>query len=331
MKKILGFLFIVFICIGFNQDNSRNNELVNWHKSLDLAYPEDIEFKLELERAILFEGQPILVRCLIINKRSEDITVIPPPHRLRSLVTNSLGFNIINGQNIDLPYQLGFHARSMFLPGDEKVIGPHDSLYINMILWSNNFYKWENRNQGTQKLLFLYGEYKLYGQIFLGVKWYPKPSRDILLFSDTVNIRINTTNAADRNWLIAAEPLICAFFYKVENGLLFDESLYVEAVPILEEIRKGNSNLAPLIDFVSISIEAVTRNGNIDPVIDDAKNYIAKNKGSILAEEMEFVLLSMLHKNNEYQTVFVKEANRISAEYSKNINVFTVNNWLEEK
>lgn len=334
MKNIIIFFIIGLINCAFCQDKSMRKELVRWHESLNLAYPEEVDFKIQLQKTTLLQGVPLLLRCFIINKTAKNITVIPPSDRLYGLTLGTIGFKILTEENTEHAYRIGFHARGVLLPGDEKVIGPHDSLYINAILWANNFYNWDKRYQRAQRRLFPTGQYKLYGRIFLGVKWHPKPSRDLVMFSDTVMFMINAIDPEEQNWLVAVEPLMSAFFYKLENILSLYDSLRqarLAVLPVFDEVRKHNSIMVPIIDFVSISIRASIDTNNIDNVITDAKRFIAEHEGSLLAEEMEFVLAKILYEKENNSATFVKEANRIIAKYPKNIDIFTLMDWLEEK
>ncbi len=333
MKNFFFFLSVILTNCAFCQDKSISREWRKWQESLNLAYPEEVDFKIQLEKPILMEGEPLLLKCFIINKTAKNITVVPPYDRITALMTFKLGFNVLTEQNSEYKYHIGFHADGISLPGDEKVIGPHDSLYINAILWPNNFYDWDKRQERAQRRLFPPGQYKLYGRLFLGVKFYPKPSRDLIMVSDTILFTVNAIAPDEQNLLVTIEPLISAFFYKLENILLIKDSLrqviLPSLLPVFDELRRRNSIMIPLIDFVSIKSSALIDTSNIDRIIADAKQFIVDHQGSILAEEMEFMLAEMLYRQEKKSATFVKEANRIIAKYPKNINIFVLKEWLE--
>jgi hypothetical protein len=334
IKSVVVFLCVALINCAFCQDKSISKELAEWYESLDLAYPAEVDFRIQLEKKTLLQGEPLILRCYVINKTAKHITIIPPSNRLRGLMLGTVGFSLLTEKDDENEYQIGFHASGIQLPGSERIISPGDSVYISMILWPNNFYDWNKRGERAQRGLFPTGQYKLYGRIFLGVKWYPKPCRDLIMFSDTVLFTINAIDPGEHDLLVAIDPLMSAFFYKLENVLLLTDSLRqarLALLPVFDEIRRRNSFMVPLVDFVSISIRASTDTTNINPVVADTKRFIAEHEGSLLAEEMEFLLARMLYEKEETRVDFTKETQRIITTYPKNISVFEVKEWLQEK
>jgi hypothetical protein len=331
MKIIVIFMIIILVnCASVKEERGITaREVSQWNEALDLAYPEDVEVKLVLEKLSLLQGEPLLFRSYIINKTDSVITVIPPANRL----VGQRVYWLYSDDGIEYGYKAALHGYRILLPGEEKTISPHDSLYINEILWSNNFFRQGRPDQRDEPMLFApTSAYHLYGRFSLGTKWLPRPPRGLLEYSDTVTFTIHGSDLDQENKLKTLNHLISSFFYEHENILI---ALHFDSVPetdlsVLNNVRKGASCMAPLADFVWISSHAVLDSLNIEPVIAEAKRFITEYDGSILAEEMEFLVAKILYNKDKTHPDFTDQAQHFIATYPKNIAMFQVKKWLEE-
>jgi len=332
MKIVVILVTIVLMnCTSVRKDRGITaREVTQWNEMLDLAYPEDVEVRIILEKPSLLQGELLLFRSYIINKTDSVITVVPPANRIRGLLLWDTEFKVLMEKNKEYSYKTGFHIDAISQPGDEKIINPLDSVYINEILWPNNFYSWQERYQRAQRRLPPTGEYQLHARIYLGTKWRPKPARGLFEYSDTVSFTISEVDEHKQNLVYLLDPLVSAFFFRIENMLMVRDSLPEADLPVLNHVRKGTSCMAPLADFVWISSHFVLDSLNVEPVIVEAKRFITEYEGLILAEEMEFILAKILYEKDRTHNDFINHAKYIIATYPKNIGMFEVKKWLEK-
>jgi len=304
-------------------------EWLKWQESLDLARPEDLDSRITAEKSIIFEGEPLLVSCSIKNITARDATIVPRAYnRIDALFTLGTEFSMMASDGVEYWYRTNVHIDVGMSPGCERVIAPDDSIYINGILWPDNF--GEIKKLRPKRGLTT-GDYLISCITWLGTKFYPKPSRCLRITSDTAEITIKGISSDDQKILSAVRPIMREFFGYGEEMDVSDSCRHI-AYSLLDEIRKSDSYLAAYADFVYISMLAYEKAKNrFDEAIVEARKFIKAHKGTILGEEMEFRLVKMFHQREGVSKKFVEEAQRVMNKYPKNINSLELQNFLEKK
>ncbi len=301
---------------------------VKWQAELDLADPEQLNYQIKMEKENLWEGEPLCVRCILINHSTKAAKIIMPANdRNELLYFARISYSVSNNADSLSLYFRNLHCDVSPRPKHEKLIMAGDTLYINGILSPDNFFNIKKREIITLRP----GSYTLFSRIFLGTKFIPEPPRALLIYSDTAKFIIKPIVAKEKSRLLKIRPFMKEFFgYGEEMGV--SDSCRNLAYPVLDEIKRTDSYLAPYADFVHISMLAFDGDKNkLASGIREAKRFIKKYQGSILGEEMEFLLVKMLYLKEGKSDEFYKQSKQIIEKYSKNINCFGVKKLMEDK
>jgi len=321
---ILIIVFLVITCFA-----AGGKDWLKWQESLDLARPEDLASGITIEKSIISEGEPLLISCFIKNITTKDATVILPVYnRIAALFTLTAEFSIKTSNGVEYWYRTNVHIDVGLSPSSERIIMPNDSIYINAILWPDNFteIKKLHPKRGLNP-----GDHTISCTILLGAKFYPKPGRTLVITSDTKMVTMKQISIDDQKNLSAVKNIMTEFFGYGEGEDVSDSCRHL-AYPLLNEIRDSYSYLAPYANFVYISMLAYDRYKNrLDEAITKAREFIKNHQGTILGEEMEFLLVKMLYQKEGICERFVEEAQRVIITYPKNINSIEIQYLLEEK
>ncbi|MEO0227627.1 MAG: hypothetical protein ABIL70_06215 [candidate division WOR-3 bacterium] len=298
-----------------------------WQEELELSYPEQFTFDLELEKDSIIEGEPIIVSCHIVNHSSKIARIIfPPLNRKEALHYYTINF-YVKEDTIAYIYAPYVHADIGIEPAQEKLLLPGDTMFLNGILYPDNFWSYKER----KRVALLPNIYKLWARIHLGVKFYPRPARDLRIVSDSVKFSIKASSIKEKQELNTISPYLREFFGYCEETDIPDSSRNA-AYPKLDKIRKTDSYLAPYAEFVYIGLLAFDKDREkLDKGIIEAQRFLKKHTSSILGEEMEFLLAKMFYRKAGISDEFKKQARHLLEKYPKNINCFEIKKLLEEK
>ncbi len=231
------------------------------------------------------------------------------------------------GDGSEYRYCIAINIYGGYEPYSDIIISPRDSIYFNAILIPQYFRSAKKPHTSIE----LPGQYILKSKVLLGTKFYPQPARDLRLSSNEVIVVVNSAPADKQVNLVSGRTLINTFFWLGERELVTD-SIRNQAYLVLNEIRKLNSYLSPYAEFVSIGMLAFDGNRNrLEEGIMQAKAFVNKYQGSILGEEIEFLLVEMIRRKEGKSVEFYREANRVIKKYPKNINAFGIKKLLGEK
>ena len=305
------------------------SEWLKWQESLDLAYPNVLSFKIDMQKKNFFEGEPLVFKMLISNKVGIPQTIVHTGRRTSMIAGGRQTFKVVTELDSVLMYFTYVHANIGIRSKDAIVLGPYDTLYCYAILHPDLFrqYDFPKEHRKLQS-----GEYILESNIHLGTKFYPKPGRALDVTSHPTMFAIESLPIDEQDYLSKIRPYMKNFFGHVEECLFpFDnnhEEFVDSALFWLGQIRNTNSIFASYADFVYTCIPAVTRTYSdtikINKSISETRNFIEKYNGSILAEEMEFKLAWWLFLQDSTSGEFYKHANKIIKRYPKNINSFGI-------
>jgi hypothetical protein len=305
------------------------SEWLKWQESLDLAYPNVLSFKIDMQKKNFFEGEPLVFKMLISNKVGIPQTIVHTGKRTSMIDGGLQKFKVVTELDSVLMYFTYVHANIGIRSIDAIILGAYDTLYCYAILHPDLFrqYDFPKEHRKLQS-----GEYILESNIHLGTKFYPKPGRALDITSHPTMFAIESLPIDEQDYLSKILPYMKNFFGPVEECLFpFDnnhEEFVDSALFWLDQIRNTNSIFAPYADFVYTCIPAVTRTYSdtikINKSISNAKKFIEKYNGSILAEEMEFKLTRWLFLKDSTSTAFYKQAEKVIEKYPKNINSFGI-------
>ncbi len=326
-------MIIIFaLCFVINCAKPKS-EWLKWQESLDLAYPNELSFKIDMRKKVFSEGEPLVFRLLISNKLSKPRTIVHTGKRASAIEGGFLTFKAVSELDSVLFYSPYVHANIGMSPNDAIMLKPHDTLYFYAILCPDLFrqYIYPRARTALQP-----GEYILESNIHLGTKFYPKPGRGLHITSNPTMFSIESLPTEERNHLSKIRPYMKNLFGHVEQ-CLFDERYLPEefvdsALFWLDKIRNTNSCFAPYADFVHTCIPAVTRTHSdtikLNRSISEARRFIAEYNGSILAEEMEFKLAWWLFLKDSTSMDFSEHARKTIEKYPQNFNSFGIRKHL---
>jgi len=305
------------------------SEWLKWQESLDLAYPNVLSFKIDMQKKNFFEGEPLVFKMLISNKVEIPQTIVHTGRRTSMIAGGLQTFKVVTELDSVLMYFTYVHANIGIRSKDAIVLGPYDTLYCYAILHPDLFrqYDFPKEHRKLQS-----GEYILESNIHLGTKFYPKPGRALDVTSHPTMFAIESLPIDEQDYLSKIQPYMKIFFGDAEEGLWPKDGSIVDfadsALFWLDQIRNTNSIFAPYADFVYTCILGITRTYKdtikLNKSITNAKNFIEKYDGSSLAEEMEFKLAWWLFLKDSTSGEFYKHANKIIKRYPKNINSFGI-------
>ncbi len=321
VKKIiivLCFVGFVISCMAYDWKK--------WQASFDLAVPDQFVYRLKMEKYILLEGEPLLIRCVLVNHSQTPAKIIlAPTDRIEALEYHNIVYEVSRANGSVCGYFMRIHSDIASRKEQERLLKPGDTVCINGILWPDNFFNLKER-----KIVSLSPDsYVVFSRIYLGTKFLPKPARTLFIHSDTARFIIEPVLRKEE--LTKIRPFMAEFFgYGEENTV--SDSCREFAYSVLDEIRKSGSYLAPYADFVYIGMLAFDGDrGKLDKGIIEANKFIKKYKGSMLGEEMEYLLVKMIYRKEGKSKEFYNQAQRVMKKYSQNINNFGVKRLLEGK
>jgi hypothetical protein len=300
-------------------------------ESLDLAYPNELSFRIEMQKKSFFEGEPLVSKMFISNKLDRSRTILHIGNRTSMIAGGLLTFKIVTEFDSVLMYS-GYILANIVGPYDATELGPDDTLYFHAILYPDLFrqYDYPMKWRKLQP-----GEYVLESNIYLGTKYYPKPARTLFITSHPTLFSIVSLPAEEQEELSKIRLFMKNFFGCREECLIpfnnedNDQEEFVDSALFwLDQIRNTNSYFAPFADFTYTCIPAVTRTHSdtlrLNRSISEAKKFIEKYNGSILAEEMEFKLAWWLFYKDSTSREFYDHAKKVVKKYPKNINSFGI-------
>ena len=322
--------FVIILIISCAKPKS---EWLKWQESLDLASPRALLFKIDMQKRIFFEGEPIVFRMLISNKLDVPATIVHPGERAIMLAAGLQTFKVVTESDSVLMYS-GYTCVNLGMQSvDAIVIEPYDTLYFYAILSPDLFRQYEFP---MERESLSSGNYIIESNIHLGTKFYPRPARGLDIASHPTLFSIETLPAEEKGYLSKIRPYMQNFFGHVEECLFPLDNDYENFVDSalfwLDQIRNTNSYFAPFADFVYTCIPAVTRSHSdtikLNRSISEASKFIEKYSDSILAEEMEFKLARWLWLKDSTSSEFYKQAKKVINKYPKNINSFGIKKHL---
>lgn len=210
--------------------------------------------------------------CSIKNITSKDVTIILPVHnRIAALFSLATEFSVRTNGDVEYWYRTNVHIDAGLSPKSERIIMPNDSIYVNAILWSDNFT--EIKKQHPKRKLNP-GDHTISCRILLGAKFYPEPGRTLIITSDTGMITIQQLSTDDHKNLSAVRNIMTEFFGYGEGEDVTDSCRHL-AYPLLNKVCESDSYLAPYVDFVYTSMLAYDRDkGKLDEGITNAIKYL---------------------------------------------------------
>lgn len=305
------------------------SEWLKWQESLDLASPNALSFKIDMQRKIFNEGEPLVFRMFIKNKIDIPVTIVHTGERTIMIAAGLQTFKVVTESDSVLMYSGYIHVNLGMQSVDAIVLEPYDTLYFYAILCPDLFRQYEFP---MERISLSSGNYIIESNIHLGTKFYPRPARGLYLTSHPTLFSIESLPAEERDHLLKIRPYMKNFFGHVEGCLFpFDndhEEFVDSALFWLDQTRNTNSYFAPFADFIYTCIPAVTRiysdTIKLNRSISEASKFIERYSGSILAEEMEFKLARWLLLKDSTSTEFYEKAKEVIEKYPKNINSFGI-------
>jgi len=305
------------------------SEWLNWQESLDLAYPDVLSFKIEMEKKNFIEGEPLVFKMLISNKINIPKTIVHTGERTSMIAGGRQTFKVVTELDSVLMYFSHVHANIGIHPEDAIVLGSYDTLYCYAILSPDMFRKIEFPGEIVS---LPPGDYIIESSVHLGTKFYPKPGRSLNITSHPTMFSVESLPMEEQDYLSKIRPYMKNFLGNAEEGLWSYNSHYLgfvdSALFWLDQIRNTNSHFTPYADFVYTCIPAVTRTYSdtirLSGSISEANKFIEKYDGSILAEEMEFKLAWWFFLKDSTGAEFYDHAKKVIEKYPKNINSFGI-------
>lgn len=322
-------ILTIFALILMTYCAKPKSEWLKWQESLDLAYPNVLSFKIDMQRKIFYEGEPLVFRMFIRNKTDIPVTIVHTGERAIMIAAGLQTFKVVTELDSVLMYsgytQVNIGMQSL----DAIVLESYDTLYFYAILYPDLFRQYEFP---MERVSLSSGDYIIESNIHLGTKFYPRPARGLDLTSHPTLFSIESLPAEERDHLSKIRPYMKNFFGHVE-GCLFpldnDHEEFVDSALFwLDQIRNTDSYFAPFADFIYTCIPAVTRTHSdtikLNRSISETSKFIENYNGSILAEEMEFKLAWWLFRKDSTSTEFYDHAKKVIERYPKNINSFGI-------
>ena len=323
---IVVFLLLFMFCA------KPKSKWLKWQESLDLAYPNELSFKIDMQKKNFFEGEPIVFRMIISNKLDIPKIIVHPGERAVVLAAGWQTFKVVTEFDSVLMYSGYVHANLGMQSVDAIVLEPYDTLYFYAILCPDLFKQYDFP---MERVNLSSGDYIIESNIHLGTKFYPRPARGLFLTSHPTLFSIEPLPADEKEYLSKIRPYLKNFFGHAEEcffPLDYEDNNYERYVDSalfwLDHIRKTDSHFTTYADFVYTCIPAITRTYNdtikLNRSISEANMFIKKYPGSILSEEMEFKLAWWLFLKDSTSSEFKEYARSLISKYPKNINAFGI-------
>lgn len=299
-------------------------EWLKWQESLDLANPNALSFKIDMQKKVYYEGEPMVFKILIINKVGTPQTIVHTGSRTSQISGGLHSFEVVSEFDSVFLYCPYVHANIGMSPNDAIVFGPYDTLYTHAILYPDLF-----RQRDYPKRKLQPGVYILESSIHLGTKFYPKPGRALNITSHPTMFTIDTLPAIELDNLSKMRPYMEVFFGSVEEGFWsvdYNSKNFIDSALFwLDTVKHSESRFAPYADFIYTCIPALTRRQDdrevkINKSVVNAKSFIEKYPGSTLAEEMEFNIAWWLYYKDSTSVEFLNQAMKVIEQYPKNLN-----------
>ena len=334
MRLGWGRMLLISLCLLMLMVNCAKpkSQWQKWQESLELASPDHIALKIEMQKKTFLEGEPLVCRVLIINRVDVPQIIIHPGVRISSLAGGYQKFVVVAESDSQLYYSPNFLANVVVGPEDAIVLEPCDTLYFNAILCPDLF-----RNPDRERRKLYPGRYTIQSTVHLGTKWFPLPDRRTLtVTSYPTMFSIDSLPTDERGHLSMIRPYLQNFFGHVE-GCLFDpekppEEYIDSAIFWLDQVRNTTSYFAQYADFVYTCVPAVTRfhddTVKLRKSIEDAKEFISKYAGSILAEEIDINVAWWLYWRDSTNVEVTQKDRDVIEKYPRNIMAQDIRNYL---
>jgi hypothetical protein len=304
-------------------------EWLKWQESLDLAYPNELSFKIDMGKKSYFEGEPLIFRMLVNNKIGIPKTIVHPGERTTMLAAGYQTFKVVTESDSVLRYSGYAHANLAMQPEDVIVLEPYDTLYFCAIVCPDLFEQYE---YPMERVSLSSGNYIIESNVHLGTKFYPRPARSLYLTSHPTMLSVESLPYEERDHLSKIRPYMKNFFGHAEECFFPPNNDYEKFIDSaffwLDKVRNTSSYFAPYADFVYTCLPAVIRihsdTVKLIKSISEAGKFIDKYNGSILAEEMEFKRVWWLFRKDSTSAEFYEKAREVVEKYPKNINSYGI-------
>ena len=185
------------------------SEMLKWQESLDLAYPNALSFKIEMEKKNFIEGEPLFFKMLISNKIDLPRTIIHTGERTSTIAGGRQTFKVVTELDSVLMYFSYVHANIGIHPEDAIVLGSYDTLYCYAILSPDMFRK---IGFPGEIVSLPPGDYIIESSVHLGTKFYPKPGRSLRITSHPTMFSVESLSMEEHDYLSKIRPYMKNFF-----------------------------------------------------------------------------------------------------------------------
>lgn len=237
------------------------------------GHPPNLKFCLQLTKDTIFIGEPMIIKCMLINNSGKPINVYGAPSR-PLLTCGKLSFSLnLPGDDREFWYGVGYLVLTENKPPN-FVLSPHDSIYWYSIL---NWRDWSYRIQKKDVANLPIGTYRIKAEYFLD--------------SDDLSQHWRISSNVDSFY---AEPMLESESEKyneicqvLNNYFIFiigrDECRMIqENFPKYLEIK--NSIIAQFCHYI------LAMSSPLPKRIAFCKSFLEKYPNTPLAEEIEFCL-----------------------------------------